>query len=76
MCDTLSQPEHGIVSVTGTIPGATALYSCNQGYRLSDPGRAQRTCGLHSVWSGSAPTCQREYSLLCSGSSYCMIINT
>ncbi len=58
VCDTLSQPAHGVVVVTGTTPGATALYVCDVGYRLSDPTKAQRTCGLHSVWSGEAPSCQ------------------
>ncbi len=42
----------------GMTLGGAAVYSCNSGYTLSNPERAQRICGLYSVWSGESPTCQ------------------
>ena len=57
-CGTLSEPTNGLVTVYGMTLGGAAIYSCNSGYKLSNPERAQRICGLHSVWSGEAPTCQ------------------
>lgn len=54
-CGALTNPTNGTVSAPSTTMGATATYSCNQGFSLS--GSATRTCGA-SGWTGSAPTCQ------------------
>ncbi|XP_064386386.1 CUB and sushi domain-containing protein 3-like isoform X2 [Halichondria panicea] len=39
--------------------GATGTYTCNTGYTLNG-GTTNRTCGSDGMWSGSAPTCQRN----------------
>ena len=58
-CRTLTNPTNGQVSYTaGTTFGQTATYSCNTGYGLV--GDSIRMCQATGMWSGSAPTCQRE----------------
>ena len=57
-CANLSNPLNGNVVVTGTTVGATATYSCNNGFFLQ--GVDRRVCTTGGVWSGSAPTCQGE----------------
>jgi hypothetical protein len=55
-CGALSDPDNGDVVVAGgTSLGATASYTCLEGYALS--GSATRTCGVTGAWSGSAPSC-------------------
>ena len=61
-CGTLSNPANGQVTHTaGTTYGKTATCSCNTGYKLV--GSSTRTCQATRVWSGSAPTCQGNYSV-------------
>ena len=55
-CGALSDPENGdVVVAAGTSLGATASYTCLEGYALS--GSATRTCDVTGAWSGSAPSC-------------------
>jgi formylglycine-generating enzyme required for sulfatase activity len=55
-CGALTNPANGAVSIpVGTTFGATATYSCDEGYLLSG-GLATRTCGATGSW-GTAPTC-------------------
>ena len=57
----LSAVENGyIVYSTGTVYQSEASYACNHGYELSTTGDEMRTCGLGSMWNGTAPTCQSE----------------
>ena len=65
-CAPPPDPANGRVSITGTIYGQTATYSCNTGYDLV--GNSTRVCQATGVWSGSAPTCQG--TLLLSSTKY------
>ena len=56
-CGVLDDPENGEVSLTGTILGSKATYSCNSGYVLE--GESTRVCQSNGKWSGEAPTCER-----------------
>ena len=47
---------NGSVSVRGT---AIAVYSCDQGFELV--GDSTRECMNNLTWSGSSPTCRREF---------------
>ena len=58
-CGSLDDPDNGQVNHTaGTTFGLTAVYSCDTGY--NPIGGSTRACEATRVWSGSAPTCQRE----------------
>ena len=57
-CGPLDAPNDGSVSISGTIVGSTATYTCNDGFRLQ--GQSTRTCQTNGEWSGSAPICQRK----------------
>ena len=41
--------------------GATATYTCNTGYTLN--GNNTRTCQASGTWTGSDPTCNREFGV-------------
>ena len=58
-CPSLSNPENGLVNVSGEVLGSTATYTCNNGYVLS--GADLRFCLLGGVWSENDPTCISEY---------------
>ena len=56
-CGALPNPTNGRVTLAeGTAFGATATYSCLEGYARS--GSASRTCGADGLWSATAPTCE------------------
>ena len=55
VCQNLTAPENGTVTLSGNTLGETARYSCNHGYTLSDGNN--RTCGHDGTWSGSDPLC-------------------
>ena len=57
-CGDLDDPENGEVSLTGTILGSEATYSCNRGYVLV--GESKRVCQSNGEWSGEAPSCERK----------------
>ena len=63
ICSDLNNPEFGVVSVTGLIPGSVATYMCNPGYNLV--GNMTRDCvQLNSStvdWSDEAPVCKRTF---------------
>ena len=55
-CQGLTPPLNGQISyVGGTTFGATATYSCNEGYDLD--GEGIRICESLGEWSGMEPTC-------------------
>ena len=60
-CGNLTDPDNGVVTLSGTTEGDTANYSCIVGYELNDNDTSQRTCGLNGTWSGEEPTCIGEY---------------
>ena len=43
----------------GTTFGQSVVYSCNEGFTLN--GDARRTCTVNGNWTGSAPSCDREW---------------
>ena len=52
VCDSLSNPAGGAVSITCS----TATYSCNNGYNLI--GNDTMTCQSNGYWSGQPPICE------------------
>ena len=58
-CEDLPNPENGQVTLSGTTPGSTATYICNNGFMLQ--GVSSRNCMDDGEWSGEAPTCVRKY---------------
>ena len=68
MCSVLTSPENGMIAYSSDITapydhGTVATYSCSTGFGLT--GEATRTCtdgdgSTAGVWSGAAPTCERE----------------
>lgn len=67
-CGNLTDPENGMVRVSGTLEGDTAEYSCIEGYELSE--NCTRICGPNETWSGEEPTCiskprPTKYKALC-----------
>ena len=57
-CTPLSNPENGVVELTGTAVRDTATYSCNQGFLLF--GKGIRTCRADGAWNGKSPDCRGE----------------
>ena len=58
MCDPLTSPENGQVTVTSRTVGSVATYSCEEGYSLDV--NVSRICQMGSdvaEWSDSEPTC-------------------
>ena len=55
-CGTLTNPQYGIVTLTGTSPGSIATYHCNNGFVLN--GDQERQCSETGVWSGDEPLCE------------------
>ena len=55
-CEVLLDISEGDVSLSGTVFGSVATYSCNNGYRVE--GDRERTCLANATWSGTTPHCQ------------------
>ena len=65
VCDTLTSPENGQVTLTSRTVGSVATYSCGVGYNLV--GSVSRMCQMGSgrlEWSDSEPTCGMILSTL------------
>ncbi len=58
MCDVLPDINNGGVELNGRFVGATATYSCINGYILE--GESQRTCQVNGQWSDSEPFCRSK----------------
>ena len=61
-CPDLYHPTYGSVSVGGYTLDSTAFYECQDSYKLE--GGEYRTCQYDGTWSGSVPTCIREFRIL------------
>ena len=61
-CGGLPDPDNGVVTLSDNIPGSTATYSCNPGYRLE--GDSTRTCMEDGEWSGAPPSCELDCELM------------
>lgn len=59
-CDVLSDPENGQVMFSSTVYQSQAVYSCDNGYELSQTGSVQRICRANGLWSSFAPQCNRK----------------
>ena len=69
-CDELLNPENGEVSVPSRLPGSTATYSCNDGFKLI--GSSTRNCQSNGFWTGIIPLCQRKnYNYMISFLAHC-----
>jgi len=78
-CDELSAVVHGgfqVMPVDGGF-GSIVQYTCDLGYMLI--GQSERHCQGDRNWSGYAPTCETDGTLLISAlyeSIYCTLIRT
>ena len=61
ICDDLTNPAFGTVTVSGQTVSSTATYQCNSGYRLvgTDTRLCEGITPTSAEWSGQAPICQR-----------------
>ena len=61
-CEELENPENGAVSISGTIEGSTANFTCNSGILVGEDIRVcQRNVStIPGTWSGRAPICNSE----------------
>ena len=57
-CEPLTFPENGYVTVSGSV----ASYYCNGIFVLRGP--SSRVCGVNGSWSGEAPVCESESTLV------------
>ena len=57
-CLKLEDPDNGQVSFGSSFVGASATYSCKQGFKLI--GVRHRTCQIDGTWSGEAPICKSK----------------
>lgn len=56
LCDELSDPENGRVTLSGRTPNSVANYSCNEGFVLVGPS-SRRVCEDTGLWTGAEPEC-------------------
>lgn len=64
-CGPLANPINGNVTLDfGTTYGATAVYSCRDGYYLDATVANTRTCTLDGTWSDSAAVCRTHGKVL------------
>ena len=63
-CGSPSSISNGNVDISSTTFNSRAGYRCNTGYQLQ--GSSTRTCQDNEQWSGQAPQCASESSVLVS----------
>ena len=66
-CGPLLPPVNGDVSLSSTVFGGVATYSCSAGYILV--GERTRECQA-TGWSGEEPVCERKFLLTSTLSRY------
>lgn len=54
-CPDLEDPQNGLVSQNGSVPGSMATYRCDEGFR---PKVTTRECLFNGMWSGQEVTCE------------------
>lgn len=60
-CGTLPDPPNGMVTLSGTVQGSSAIYSCNNGFEFSPiPDSTTRTCLESGAWNFVEPTCESK----------------
>ena len=59
-CASLTNPDNGRVTLTGTNFGSQARYTCDRGYILN--GSYRRVCQADG-WSGNETTCEGRDSI-------------
>ena len=57
-CGPLNDPQNGHVRTSGTVEGATAMYSCSTTYCPIN--NTVRFCDHSGMWSGSEPSCESK----------------
>ncbi|XP_006826066.2 protein lev-9-like [Saccoglossus kowalevskii] len=63
ICFQLESLENGQITVPeNPVFGNEAIYTCNAGYRFSQPGESIRLCQGDREWSGTAPMCVIDVS--------------
>ena len=60
-CGELSNPNNGLVFLTGTLDSSQATYNCSVGYLLV--GNVTRICASDGQWTGYAPLCNSRCKL-------------
>ena len=55
-CESVTPPQHGNVTVNGTLYGDSIQFVCNAGYDLH--GNKTADCLATGNWSTEVPTCQ------------------
>ena len=58
MCELLTNPVNGQVTLIERFVGEVANYSCDAGFALI--GSETRTCQSGSGWSGDEPSCESK----------------
>uniref|UniRef100_X2BCX6 Sushi domain-containing protein n=1 Tax=Capitella teleta TaxID=283909 RepID=X2BCX6_CAPTE len=59
LCPVPQTPPNGAVSSQGRSYQSVIYFSCKLGYAIQ--GNSRRTCQVNTQWSGSQPTCNREW---------------
>ena len=59
-CQSLSQPDHGHISMSERKFESTANFSCNEGFIIH--GSSNRTCLKDGSWSGTETVCRGKLS--------------
>lgn len=59
----MSSPENGYHTSTGSTPGSTVSYYCNEGYERV--GQATITCQSNHLWDNDTPECLKSRWHVC-----------
>ena len=63
-CGVLSDPSHGKVKQKGRSKGATAVHTCDKGFKIEPFGKDVLTCEAGGKWSSEQPYCRRAGNCL------------
>lgn len=63
MCNVLGAPSNGRLTLSrGNLVGSVATYTCNPGFQRN--GDRTRVCQRNGEWTGTAPVCTGEPTIL------------